>query len=117
MKQYRGVIFQSAEPLNNLEDLKKREDLEERGEIKRAFLDEHTKVTIDWVEEQGDFGLVAWSQDGCSFRGKYGTKLMDDGTVELKLVKVDAGGVVLMGYWLNRDQDEGGIAFRLHPAE
>ena len=119
--RYKGTVFWSEEPWKNLEGLNDLDDLdglEDSGRIEMAFLTP-TKVTIDWVDHEGRFGLVARSEDGRVFRGEYaeyGDKRLDSRfTISLKLVKV-AASEVLMGNWLNNyTQVEGGLAFRLRP--
>src|SRR5262245_26190702 len=84
--EYRGEVYWTEEELKGVEDL---EEEEAGGEITKAILTQ-TKVSIDWEDSEGAFGLIAVSTDGCHYRGEYAdneSKLLDS---RFRRVGVDA---------------------------
>jgi hypothetical protein len=97
--KYQGVLF---------------DKLEETGKVKSAVLAPE-RVAIDWRESEGDFHLIATSDDGCHYRGNYGEPKPDpDLHMDLALFKASTGAVLLMGKWWNEESgDEGRVIFHL----
>jgi hypothetical protein len=73
-----------------------------------------TKVSIDWLEQGYEGGLITTSDDGIMYKGTYSYKdSTDSGRVELQLFRSENGDYVLLGFWREPSTESGDWMFRL----